>query len=81
MQKYLKGIALAGLTGIVTVTGLAAMSSDADAHGRHRHRHGVTIIIGHDGHHGGGCRWLWHKWQNTGSPKWYNRWHHCKYGW
>lgn len=82
MRTTFKPLAVAALATMVGMGGVAALSDAADAHGKHRHRHGVTVIIGGGGHgHGHGCGWLWWKYEQTGYYKWYNRWHHCKYGW
>ena len=60
-------------------------------HGRHygwrRHRgrnfflYGALPFIGYHAYssYGGGCGWLWRRYQITGSRYWYRRWARCRY--
>jgi hypothetical protein len=89
MRTSRHGLALAGLAA-VTAFGATAFAGTAEAHGKHRHRHGVTVILGDGysygygygyGYRSSGCSWLLARYHDSGNPKWYNRWHKCKYGW
>jgi hypothetical protein len=94
MQTRIHASALAGLAALGTLGAAALLADTAEAHGKHRHRHGFGVIIGSGYDYGygygygfrpyrrdiGGCGWLFARWQDTGHPKWYNRWHMCRYG-
>lgn len=86
MRTHIRGLTCASLAAL-TALGATSFPGAAEAHGKHKHRHGLTVILG-DGHAGYGlgyrsfgCGWLLDRFEATGNPKWYNRWHRCKFGW
>ena len=86
MRTSRHGLALAGLA-TVTALGATSFADEAEAKDKLRHKRGFTVIIG-DGYPGFGygyrsygCGWLLDRYHETGSSKWYSRWHRCKYGW
>jgi len=88
MHPRIRAVALAGVASMAGLGGAAALSGAAEAHGRHHHvRPGFSIILkdryayDYGFHRMNGCGWLFDRWQETGSLKWYKRWHMCRYGW
>jgi hypothetical protein len=84
------GIALASLTALLAF----AAAVPAEAGGMYKSNR-FTIVLGdaYPGYGYGygygfrsaklgyGCGWLFDRYEDTGNPKWYKRWHMCRYGW